>query len=268
MRHALYLPPFGPLADPGALVELARAAEDRGWAGMFLWDHVLRPAPEPPELADATVCLAAMAVATTRLRLGPMVVPLVRRRPQKVAREIATLDLLSGGRITLGLGLGVDSGGELTRFGELHRGAGPRRSPGRGRRPGGRVAGGGAVVAPRPVLHGRGRPLRAGPGAAAPPADLAGGAPGRPATDAAGGALRGDLPHRDRPRSAGPLRRDHRRRAGRSRRVRHRRARRGRVRRRRLVASGAPRGRCGTSRRVRPWPTCWPASSARRSDPF
>ena len=119
MRHALYLPPFGPLADPGALVELARAAEDGGWDGLFLWDHVIRPASDPPELADATVCLAAMAAATARLRLGPMVVPLVRRRPQKVAREIATLDRLSGGRITLGLGLGVDSGGELTRFGEL-----------------------------------------------------------------------------------------------------------------------------------------------------
>jgi alkanesulfonate monooxygenase SsuD/methylene tetrahydromethanopterin reductase-like flavin-dependent oxidoreductase (luciferase family) len=119
VRHALYLPPFGPLADAGALVELARAAEEGGWDGLFLWDHVLRPPSEPPELADATVCLAAMAAATARLRLGPMVVPLVRRRPQKVAREIATLDRLSGGRITLGLGLGVDSGGELSRFGEL-----------------------------------------------------------------------------------------------------------------------------------------------------
>jgi alkanesulfonate monooxygenase SsuD/methylene tetrahydromethanopterin reductase-like flavin-dependent oxidoreductase (luciferase family) len=119
MRHALYLPPFGPLSDPAALADLARGAEDRGWDGVFLWDHILRPAPEPPELADATVCLAAMAVATGRLRLGPMVTPLVRRRPQKVAREIATLDRLAAGRITLGLGLGVDSGGELTRFGEI-----------------------------------------------------------------------------------------------------------------------------------------------------
>jgi alkanesulfonate monooxygenase SsuD/methylene tetrahydromethanopterin reductase-like flavin-dependent oxidoreductase (luciferase family) len=119
VRHALYLPPFGPLADAGALAELAQAAEEGGWDGMFLWDHVLRPATDPPELADTTVCLAAMAVATERLRLGPMVTPLVRRRPQKVAREIATLDRLSGGRVTLGLGLGVDSGGELSRFGEL-----------------------------------------------------------------------------------------------------------------------------------------------------
>jgi alkanesulfonate monooxygenase SsuD/methylene tetrahydromethanopterin reductase-like flavin-dependent oxidoreductase (luciferase family) len=118
VRHALYLPPFGPLSDPRALVDLARAAEERGWDGVFLWDHIYRPPSDPPALADATVCLAAMAAVTGRIRLGPMVVPLVRRRPQKVAREIATLDHLSAGRITLGLGLGVDSGGELTRFGE------------------------------------------------------------------------------------------------------------------------------------------------------
>jgi alkanesulfonate monooxygenase SsuD/methylene tetrahydromethanopterin reductase-like flavin-dependent oxidoreductase (luciferase family) len=119
MKHALYLPPFGELAEPRALVDLAVAAEARGWDGLFLWDHILRPEGDGPEIADAWISLAAMATATQRIRLGPMVTPLVRRRPQKVAREAATLDRLSAGRVTLGLGLGVDSGGELTRFGEL-----------------------------------------------------------------------------------------------------------------------------------------------------
>jgi alkanesulfonate monooxygenase SsuD/methylene tetrahydromethanopterin reductase-like flavin-dependent oxidoreductase (luciferase family) len=101
------------------MVELCVAAEERGFDGVYLWDHVLRPPDEPAEIADVWVQLAAVAVATSRIRIGPMVTPIVRRRPQKLARESTTLDHLSGGRLTLGLGLGVDHGGELSRFGEL-----------------------------------------------------------------------------------------------------------------------------------------------------
>ncbi len=119
MHHALYLPPFGELADPQVLADLAAAAEATGWDGFFLWDHILRPANEPPEIADVWVALAAAAMLTTTIRLGPMVTPIVRRRPQKLAREAVTLDRLSQGRLTLGLGLGVDHGGELTHFGEV-----------------------------------------------------------------------------------------------------------------------------------------------------
>jgi alkanesulfonate monooxygenase SsuD/methylene tetrahydromethanopterin reductase-like flavin-dependent oxidoreductase (luciferase family) len=119
MKHALYLPPFGPLADPSALVDIALEAERAGWDGLFLWDHVLRPADEPAEIADCWIALTAIAAHTERLRLGPMVTPLVRRRPQKVAREIVTLDRFSNGRLTVGLGLGVDAGRELVAFGEI-----------------------------------------------------------------------------------------------------------------------------------------------------
>ncbi|MFI5040549.1 MAG: LLM class flavin-dependent oxidoreductase [Acidimicrobiales bacterium] len=118
VRYAVFLPPVGALADVRALMDLAGAAEERGWDGFFLWDHVLRPSGEPPEVADPWVALAAVAVVTTRLRIGPMVTPIVRRRPQKLARETVTLDRLSGGRLVLGMGLGVDSAGELSRFGE------------------------------------------------------------------------------------------------------------------------------------------------------
>ena len=119
MHHALFIPPFGELADPAALVDIAVAAEEAGWDGLFLWDPVLRPASEPWAIADPWVALAAVAAATRRIRIGPMVTPLVRRRPQKLARETVTLDLLSGGRLTLGLGLGVDTGRELSAFGEV-----------------------------------------------------------------------------------------------------------------------------------------------------
>ena len=63
--------------------------------------------------------MAAIGIATTRLRLGAMVTPLARRRPWVVARQLAALDLLTDGRMVLGVGLGLDdSGQELSTFGE------------------------------------------------------------------------------------------------------------------------------------------------------
>jgi len=118
MRHALFLPPVDELADPNALVEIATLAEERGWDGMFLWDHVNRPDPPRP-VADPWIALAAIAAVTDRIRFGPMITPMVRRRPQKLARETVTLDRLSRGRLVLGMGLGVDSGRELSAFGEV-----------------------------------------------------------------------------------------------------------------------------------------------------
>jgi len=119
VKLAMSLPPFGELADPSLLVELTVAAEEAGLDGLFLWDHVYRPASDPREILDPWVVLGAQALATEKIRLGPMVTPLTRRRPIKLAREVITVDHLSNGRLTLGLGLGVDSGGELTRFGEV-----------------------------------------------------------------------------------------------------------------------------------------------------
>lgn len=119
MRYALTLPPYGELADPSALVEVAVAAERAGWDALFLWDHVLRRDGDPPDTADCWVAMAAIAVATERIRIGPMVTPITRRRPIKLSRECTTLDHLSDGRLTLGLGLGVDTTRELSAFGEV-----------------------------------------------------------------------------------------------------------------------------------------------------
>jgi alkanesulfonate monooxygenase SsuD/methylene tetrahydromethanopterin reductase-like flavin-dependent oxidoreductase (luciferase family) len=105
MRSGLFLPPFDALSDPGVVARLAIEAEDAGWHGVFLWDHVRWREPVL-EVADAWITLAAIATATRAIRLGPMVTPLARRRPVKVARETASLDRLSGGRLTLGVGLG------------------------------------------------------------------------------------------------------------------------------------------------------------------
>lgn len=119
VHHGLFFAPFGEMSDPHAVVEVAQAAEAGGWDGLYLWDHVHRDPDEATLIADAWTCLAAVASATERLRIGPMVTPLSRRRVSTVARQATTLDHLSRGRLTLGVGLGIDTGGELTRFGEV-----------------------------------------------------------------------------------------------------------------------------------------------------
>ena len=103
MRSALWLPLFDGLADPVVVARLAAEAEEAGWHGVFVWDHLSWRAPVR-QVADPWITLAAIAAATEHLRLGPMVTPLARRRPAKIARETATLDVLSGGRLTLGAG--------------------------------------------------------------------------------------------------------------------------------------------------------------------
>jgi alkanesulfonate monooxygenase SsuD/methylene tetrahydromethanopterin reductase-like flavin-dependent oxidoreductase (luciferase family) len=118
VRRGLTVPIFDELADPRVLAELAAAAEGAGWDGFFVWDHV-RYRPPVVAATDAWIALAAIAGATSRIELGPMVTPLARRRPWIVARQAVALDVLSGGRFVLGLGLGLDaSGEELSRFGE------------------------------------------------------------------------------------------------------------------------------------------------------
>jgi probable F420-dependent oxidoreductase len=126
-RHGLTLPIFGPLADPRAVADLAVAAEQAGFGGVFVWDHVLyRRDPDGPDprgradvaVADPWVTLAAVAAATDRVRIGPMVTPLPRRRPQVLARQVTTLDHLADGRLVLGIGLGGDGYREFSAFGD------------------------------------------------------------------------------------------------------------------------------------------------------
>ncbi|MFI6214269.1 LLM class flavin-dependent oxidoreductase [Nocardia brasiliensis] len=115
VRTGVYLPPFGPFGDPAVLVDLAIRAEQAGWDGVFLWDHVVR---ETMPIADPWTTLGAVAHATDRILFGTTVTPLARRRPWIVARHAATLSELSNGRFVLGTGLGSDESGDFSRFGE------------------------------------------------------------------------------------------------------------------------------------------------------
>jgi alkanesulfonate monooxygenase SsuD/methylene tetrahydromethanopterin reductase-like flavin-dependent oxidoreductase (luciferase family) len=118
VQHGICLPNFGLLGDPGHLVGLAREAEAAGWDGFFPWDHLLVDRSWRTDVADTPTVLAAIAATTSRIRFGPMVAALPRRRPWLVARATATLDLLSGGRLILGVGLGWPTDPEFTAVGD------------------------------------------------------------------------------------------------------------------------------------------------------
>jgi alkanesulfonate monooxygenase SsuD/methylene tetrahydromethanopterin reductase-like flavin-dependent oxidoreductase (luciferase family) len=116
-RRGIFVAPFEELADARLLADLAARAEGAGWDGFFLWDHVAYRAPVTA-LADPWVCMAAIAMKTDRIAIGPLITPPARRRIHKLARETVTLDRLSGGRLIFGAGLGSDGSGEFSQFGE------------------------------------------------------------------------------------------------------------------------------------------------------
>ena len=116
MKFALSIPNFGQYGDARILGALAQEAEQSGWDGLFIWDHINQESAVP--MVDPWVALGAMAISTTRIRIGPMVTPVARRRPWKLAREALTVDHLSGGRLILGVGLGWAGHEDFEPFGE------------------------------------------------------------------------------------------------------------------------------------------------------
>lgn len=122
MRYGLSVPNF---AEPQRLLELARAADRSGWDGFFLWDHIVVDRDRPVPMSEPWTVLAAAATATSRTRLGTLVTPVPRRRPWVLARQVTTVDQLSGGRAVLGVGLGFPPEQE---YGALGCALGRRRS--------------------------------------------------------------------------------------------------------------------------------------------
>jgi alkanesulfonate monooxygenase SsuD/methylene tetrahydromethanopterin reductase-like flavin-dependent oxidoreductase (luciferase family) len=117
LRRGLAVPCFA--GDPADLVELGTGAERAGLDGYFLWDHLVHAdSGDGPPVVDPWQVLAVVAARTSRIRLGTMITPVARRRPWKLAKEVTTLDLLSGGRVILGVGLGAPAHAEFGLFGE------------------------------------------------------------------------------------------------------------------------------------------------------
>jgi alkanesulfonate monooxygenase SsuD/methylene tetrahydromethanopterin reductase-like flavin-dependent oxidoreductase (luciferase family) len=115
MKFAVNVPPF---TDPATVVQIARDAEAAGWDGVFLWDHLRWSTRLSPDVHDPWTLLGAIAQVTEHVRLGTLVTPLSRRRPWVVAKQLTTLDHLSGGRAVLGVGLGEPPDADFADFGD------------------------------------------------------------------------------------------------------------------------------------------------------
>jgi len=110
----LYLPQMR--MSFATITERARAAEQAGFDGIALMDHLAPPGLPTADMYDAITTAAAIAMGTTRLKIGHLVLCSSFRHPSVLAQEMVSLDHLSGGRCELGIGWGSVPG-ELTRFG-------------------------------------------------------------------------------------------------------------------------------------------------------
>ncbi|MEU1541546.1 LLM class flavin-dependent oxidoreductase [Actinacidiphila glaucinigra] len=118
MRFSINIPNFGDFADPRNVATVAVAAEQARWDGLFVWDHVLHRRHQGRPFGDPWMLLTAAALATSRIRLGALLTPVPRYRPQQLARQVATLDHLSGGRVIFAAGLGGPVEDEYGSFGD------------------------------------------------------------------------------------------------------------------------------------------------------
>jgi alkanesulfonate monooxygenase SsuD/methylene tetrahydromethanopterin reductase-like flavin-dependent oxidoreductase (luciferase family) len=117
VQRGIAIPNFGD--DPAELIQLGVDAEAAGFDGFFLWDHIVfSNTGDGPPILDPWLLLAVIAARTSRIRLGTMITPVPRRRPWQLARQTATLDVLSEGRVTLGVGIGSPAYGDFGIFGE------------------------------------------------------------------------------------------------------------------------------------------------------
>ncbi|MBX3170346.1 MAG: LLM class flavin-dependent oxidoreductase [Candidatus Eremiobacteraeota bacterium] len=117
VRFAVNLAPFGEWCDPNILATLAAEAEQAGWDGFFLWDHINWDR-WGPQIGDPWIGLAAAALRTEHIKLGTMVTPVFRRRPTQLARQTTSLQQLCQGRLILGVGLGAPDPEESSDLGE------------------------------------------------------------------------------------------------------------------------------------------------------
>ena len=114
MKFGLFAVNMGPCVDPQVAARVAQAAEAAGFDSVWAGEHIVLPDPQappsplPPQAAmlDPTVALAFLAAHTKTVRLGTGIIILPQRNPLVLAKELASLDVLSAGRLTFGIGIG------------------------------------------------------------------------------------------------------------------------------------------------------------------
>jgi alkanesulfonate monooxygenase SsuD/methylene tetrahydromethanopterin reductase-like flavin-dependent oxidoreductase (luciferase family) len=117
MRFGITLPIAGVDGDVRKALDYASMAEKAGWDGVFIEDYVYF-APSKDPVFDPWITMAGVAARTEKIRMGITVTPLARRRPWMVAKQAATLDHLSGGRLILGIGVGASEDRSFGAFGD------------------------------------------------------------------------------------------------------------------------------------------------------
>jgi len=114
MRFGLFGINFGACAEPETARRVAVAAEQAGLESLWTGEHVVLPDPQAPPspsapevpFLDPAVALAFVAAATRTIRLGTGIIILPQRNPLVLAKELASVDVVSGGRLIFGLGIG------------------------------------------------------------------------------------------------------------------------------------------------------------------
>lgn len=109
MQIAMHLPQYGRLGGTESITRVARAADEMGFAGVFVSDHLVQPADQgypSPRLLDPLVTLTWAAAVTREIDLGTSVLVVPHHSPLELANSLASLDALSGGRVVAGVGVG------------------------------------------------------------------------------------------------------------------------------------------------------------------
>lgn len=109
MDYGIHLPQYGRVASGEAIGRAARHAEDLGFAHVWVSDHIVHPAAQTyssPHLFDPFATLTWAAASTERIGLGTSVLVVPQHNPLWLANALASLDALSGGRLTVGAGVG------------------------------------------------------------------------------------------------------------------------------------------------------------------
>jgi probable F420-dependent oxidoreductase len=105
---------MGSMAEPSVMIKVAQEAEAAGYESLWTGEHIVLPDPQAPPspaapetpMVDTAVALAFVASATSTIRLGSGIIILPQRQPAVLAKSLASLDHLSGGRLIFGLGVG------------------------------------------------------------------------------------------------------------------------------------------------------------------
>ena len=114
MKLGLFGINMGPLADPQAGAHVAEAAERAGFESLWAGEHVVLPEPQvppsplPPDypMLDPAICFAHLAARTSSVRFGTGIIILPERNPLVLAKELASLDVITDGRLIFGIGIG------------------------------------------------------------------------------------------------------------------------------------------------------------------